>query len=318
MGYIEEESRELFDYKPELTKEKDFDDFWDRTLVENGKEPLEPARTPFPYGSDKVKVYDVSFSGFDGTRINGWFMVPHFGEGGSYPCLVHYHGYGGNRGIPADFCHWIMQGTAVLSVDIRDQNGITGNGAAYSNGSLYGLGAKGILDKDEYYYRAVYMDCLRALDFVCAQKEVDPEKIILEGGSQGGGIAMAVAALDSRPISAIVNVPSASDLAMRVRSRTGVFGRVAEYLKQFPSHTDRALTTLSYFDTMNMAHRITCDVLASVSLGDTTCPALYYFATYNRITSRKRIEIYPFNGHEGCPSEFTMAALSYLGGILTS
>ncbi|MGL4338659.1 MAG: acetylxylan esterase, partial [Turicibacter sp.] len=62
---------------------------------------------------------------------------------------------------------------------------------------------------------------------------------------------------------------------------------------------DMAYKTLSYFDTMNLADRIQCKVLASVGLKDNVCPPKLYFATYNRITSEKDIKFYPFNGHEG-------------------
>ena len=89
---------------------------------------------------------------------------------------------------------------------------------------------------------------------------------------------------------------------MRVEGEYGSFGAAAAYLRRFPKHTDTAFGTLSYFDTMNLASRITCPVLCSVSLKDKTCPAECFFATYNRIESDKQIEIYPFCGHENAYS----------------
>lgn len=156
------------------------------------------------------------------------------------------------------------------------------------------------------------MDCIKAIDFACEQDEVDTAKIIIEGGSQGGGLGMAVAALDDRPILAMVDVPSNSNLVKRIEGNHGAFASVAEYLKIHPGDTDLVLDNLSYFDTMNMADRITCRVYASVGLKDETCPPQMYFATYNRIQSEKEIVLYPFNGHEGGGTIHTEKKMAYV------
>lgn len=299
MAYTDKAFEELCGYLPPLTKRGDFDAFWRDTLEQSAKMPLEPEVEPYDYPSPHVKVYDISYNGFDGTRIHGWYIVPAFAGAGPFPCLIHYHGFTGNRGMPADFMQWLAMGVAVVSVDCRDQCGCTGNRAHYSSGATQSVVCRGILDKNEYYFRYVYMDCVRALDFACAQSEVDGNKLIVEGGSQGGALTMAVCALDSRPWLALADVPSNSDLTRRVEGAFGSFSAVTDYLKVFPMHTEKAFETLSYFDTMNLADRIQCPVLASVGLKDNVCPARQYFATYNRIASPKEIRLYPFNGHEG-------------------
>jgi cephalosporin-C deacetylase len=208
--------------------------------------------------------------------------------------------------------HWVMMGMIVISVDCRDQGGKTGNAASYTHGFVGTVASKGLYDKREFYYRHVYMDCLKAIDFACAQSEVDNERIVVEGQSMGGGIAMAVAALDDRPKLAMVDVPSNSNITARIGGNHGM-SAVVSYLKKHPAQTDLVLDNLSYFDTMNMADRITCPVLASVGLMDDVCPPLMYFATYNRIASEKKIVIYPFNGHEGGGAKQMEVKLDYLG-----
>lgn len=297
--YIEKISQELFNYCPPLTKEADFEEFWADTINIAKSVPLDAKLEVYDYPSPYVKVYSISYNGFDKTRIHGWYLVPTFIKKEKYPCIIHYHGFGGNAGRPSDFMQWIMMGVAVLSVDCREQSGKTGNSAEYSSGHTSNVVCKGILHKNEYYFRAVYMDCLKAIDFACAQQEVDEERIMIEGGSQGGALGMAVCALDHRPYLAMVDVPSNSNLELRVQGAHGAFSSVTQYLKLYPEHTDQALRTLSYFDTMNMADKIKCKVLASVGLKDEVCPAKHYFATYNRINSQKEIRLYPFNGHEG-------------------
>jgi cephalosporin-C deacetylase len=300
-SYIDRVSKELFEYLPPLTKKEDFDEFWKATISIAKSVPMNIEMELYDYPSPYVEVYSISYNGFDDTRIHGWYMIPRIekDKDKKYPCLIHYHGFSWNRGKPADFMQWILMGVAVISIDCRDQSGLTGNSAKYSNGYTTNLNCKGILNKEEYYYRAVYMDCMKAIDFACEQKEVESTKIIIEGGSQGGALGMAVCALDERPYLAMVDVPSNSNIEKRVENAFGSFASVTEYLKLYPDKVDEALDTLSYFDTMNMADKIKCKVLASVGLKDTTCPAKMYFATYNRITSNKQIEIYPFNGHEG-------------------
>jgi cephalosporin-C deacetylase len=312
MSFVDDISKDLFEYLPPLTRRGDFDEFW-KTTVDIAKAiPMNIRMELYDYPSPYVTVYSITYNGFDETRIHGWYLVPKFVEKDKYPCLIHYHGFTGNRGRPADFMQWIMMGVAVVSVDCREQGGLTGNSAQYSQGSVVNVNCKGVLDKEEYYYRAVYMDCLKAIDFACRQKEVDDSRIIIEGGSQGGALGMAVCALDSRPYLAMVDVPSNSNIDKRVEGAFGSFASVTEYLKQNPDKIDKAMETLSYFDTMNMAHLIKCKVLASVALRDNTCPARFYFATYNRITSEKRIEIYPFNGHEGGHGFHNEVKLRYL------
>ncbi|WP_339319259.1 acetylxylan esterase [Paenibacillus sp. FSL R10-2734] len=310
--YIEHITKELYQYYPPLTKKNDFDEFWAETLQQANQVPLQAERTRIDYPSKHVNVYDIAYSGMDKTRIRGWLVVPTFVQKDTFPCLIHYHGFNGSRGEPSGLMHWAMMGMAVLSVDCRDQGGSTGNNTMYTHGFVSNVTSKGVHNKMEYYYRYVYMDCLKAIDFACAQADIDSDKIVIEGASQGGGLGMAIAALDNRPRLAMVDVPSNSNLVARIEGNHGAFGAIAEYLKQHPEQTDLIMDNLSYFDTMNLATRITCPILASVALKDETCPALMYFATYNRIQSEKEIVIYPFNGHEGGGMKQTEVKLRYL------
>ena len=284
---------------PPLTRRPDFETFWTETLRKTRQVPLQPQRASYGFPSPHVTVDRITFQGFDQTPIHGLFLVPTFLGREKVPCLIHYPGFGSPCGAPGDFMAWVLMGVAVLSVDCREQNGRTGNRASYSSGEGLSVACKGILDKDEYYYRAVYMDCVKAIDFACAQDQVDPRKIIIEGGSQGGALGMAVCALDSRPWLAMVDVPGHSQIEQRVRGAHGSFSAVTEYLGTHPDEADRVFETLSYFDTMNMADWIKCEVLASVALRDSICPASCYMATYHRITTSKTLKVYPPNGHEG-------------------
>lgn len=298
MGYTDKFLKELEEYMPPLTKRDDFDEFWEETKRIAFANPLNPERSLEDYPSPYVKVYSIRYNGFDQTRVNGWFIVPTFTEG-KVPCVITYPGFGWHRGMPSDHMNWIAMGCAVLAIDARGQLGETGDLSITSNGTAGNKTTRGILDKNEYYYRGLYMDAVKAIDFAQEQPEVDPKKIIITGGSQGGALGMAVCCLDDRPFLGIVDVPSNSNLERRVEGGHGSFNAVRSYLKRFPMRIEKVFETLSYFDTMNMADKIKCPIFASVGLQDDVCPAICYFASYNRITSPKEIRLYPFNGHEG-------------------
>ncbi|MEC0241251.1 acetylxylan esterase [Paenibacillus dokdonensis] len=99
------------------------------------------------------------------------------------------------------------------------------------------------------------MGALKAIDFACAQEDIDASKIVIEGGSQGGALGTAVSALDDRPVLSMVDVPSNSNLVCRIEGNNGAFAAVVEYLNKNPEQTDLVMDNLSYFDKMNVPHR---------------------------------------------------------------
>lgn len=300
MQGLEKRREELEAYIPVCTKKNDFDLFWKVTLEQGRQMPLNPEMKKIDYPSPYVEVYEISYCGFDETRIHGWYLVPVFANKAKYPCMIQYHGFMDSRGFPWQVMQWVMMGMAIVTIDCREQGGTTGNCAHYSGvGQVMNVVSKGVLDKNEYYYRAVYVDCIKAIDFAMTCRAVDDKRIVIRGTSQGGALGMAVCSLDDRPVLGIVNVPSNSDIEARVIGKHGSFEAVHDYLKCNPDKTSQVFETLSYFDTMNMADKIKCPIFASVALEDNICPAQCYYASYNRITSPKKIAIYPFNGHDG-------------------
>jgi cephalosporin-C deacetylase len=312
MKYVDDRINEYETYMPELTKREDFDTFWEKTLNLSRAASLNATITEYPYPSPYVKVYELTYEGYDGTVIRGWYLLPSFLKKEQYPCLIHYHGFSGDRGRPHNFMHWVLMGMAVVSVECRLQGGETGSNAVYEGGLFQNVNSLGVLNKDTYYYRSVYMDCLRAVDFAVSREEVDNSQIVLHGASQGGALVMAVAALDDRPALAMADVPSNSNIEARIEGEHGSFACLAEYIRRYPERQERIYETVSYFDTMNMADRIHCPVLASVALKDMVCPAKCYYATYNRIPSDKDIKVYPFNGHDGCGNVHMEYKLNFL------
>lgn len=288
---------ELVVYDPPKTAEPDFDAFWSRTLSENAEAPLEAQAEPIDYPAIGAQVYEVYYTGWRGARICASLVVPD-GDG-PFPALVQYHGYSGYKGPVHGHLMWALQGYVVLAVDVRGQSGNSGDPGLYTGGHVTGWMTQGILDPEEYYYRGVYMDCVRALDVCCRRPEVDAQRIGVLGGSQGGALTLAVAALDSRPALAMPEMPylchfrRAVDMAARKP-----YLEISDYLKRWPERTEQVWRTLSYCDNLNLAEHIKCPVLMTVGLQDDVCPPSTVYATYNKIKASKEIKVFPYQNHE--------------------
>jgi cephalosporin-C deacetylase len=292
----------LYSYCPPLTKEPDFDAFWSQTLEDASKIPLEVTSTPIDYPVCNAQIFDLRYTGWGGARIGAWYIRPD-GEG-HFPAIVCYHGYSLHRGYPHIFFPWILQGYAVLSVESRD-HGVSTDTMKYSSGHTTGWMTKGILNPKEYFFRASYVDCIRALDVLEAFPEIDMSRVAVHGFSQGGGLSLVVAALDHRPALAMSDMPflshfeRATDMAIR-----GPYLEIADFIRHFPIHEQTVFRNLSYFDNMNLASRVLCPTLLSAGLVDDICPPSSVFAAYNRLECVKDIKVFRYHNHEDIPAHW--------------
>jgi cephalosporin-C deacetylase len=291
-------------YKPDLTMEADFEVFWEKAIKQSAQVPLQAtAALVEDHPLQSIRIYDVVYDGADGTPIHGWYIVPGGNhQPGSLPVVVRYHGYNGNRSKPHELLHWAAMGYAAFAIDTRGQGGSTPDLATYSQGGISGWMTLGILDPDTYYYKHVYLDCLRALDFVCSLPEVDATRIAVYGGSQGGGLALAVAGLDTRPKVAMPFYPYLCHFPRGVEQHNGgPYVEIKNWFRRFdPEHLQeqRVYRTLSYFDGMNMASRVKARTLMAITLQDVICPPSTCFAAYNHLTGEKELKLYHDYGHE--------------------
>jgi len=295
---------ELRVYKPELTKRPDFDAFWSNTLDKLAEVPLSYERTEIPYPVRGIKVYRILYQGFNHARIEAILAMPESSQ--PLPGIAAYHGY--NWCMDNDIHDTVdlaLKGYAVLRMMCRGQHGLSVDNVISSNGHVSGWMAKGIQDKEEYYYRAVYMDAVRAIDVLASMPEVDGSRIAVTGGSQGGAITLAAAALSSVPKLAVADYPYLSHFQRAIEiTPNGPYGELNEYFKRHsgsPEIEVKAMETLSYFDLMNLAPRITCFSWITIGLVDTITPPSTVFATYNHMVCDKDIAVYRYHGHELIP-----------------
>lgn len=282
---------------PPLTAQADLEEYWEQTLLQFSSKPMNATRILVETPLSEMEAYRVTYEGFDDTPICGWYILPRSRRSDRLPCVVLYHGYTGSKGYPEDYAAYILMGIAVFSIDIRGQAGETGNRLEQSYGMTKGWITQGILDRDTCYYKAITVDALKALDWVSDQKEVDPKRICVSGGSQGGGLAMIAATLSDKPAIAVAHIPNMCQMDFGILNSSSSLSEAAAFLERFPEHLNTVLKTLSYYDNMNLAHRIRIPIFVTVGLKDPVTMPETIYAAYNRILSEKVIYPYPFTGH---------------------
>lgn len=290
---------ELKKYKPLQTKKGDFSKFWEETKNISKVQPLNEEIKKIGYIASEIETYKVFYDGFGGARICGYYLLPKIK--GPHPAILWFHGYGGNKGNISSYLKWVLLGYAVLAIDVRGQNGESIDNKVYPAPSCVGYMTKGIFGKEDYYYRGVYMDCVRAVDFLSTRKEIDMARLCVTGASQGGGLSLATAALDLRPKLVISEIPYLCHYGRAIEwaeeAKNVTYLEFIPLIKNHPERVQDMYDTLSYFDNLNLCSLIKARTVISVALKDLICPPSTAFAVYNNIHSEKYIEIMPFYEH---------------------
>jgi cephalosporin-C deacetylase len=307
-------------YVPALDMPEDFDAFWDRTIAESARLATDPTFVAYGAGLSTVEVYDVTFSGFGGQPVRAWLLLPRQRRR-PLPCVVEYLAYLGGRGLPherllfsaAGYAHMVMdtrgQGTGSSPGDTNDPDPV---GAPAASGYL----TRGVGDRDSYFYRRVFTDAVGAVAAVRQHPAVDADRIVVAGYSQGGGIALAAAALIPGLAAALIDVPFLCHYPRAVQiTDNAPYQELVVYCRTHRDSAAAAMRNLRYFDGVNLATRATAPALFSVALMDPTCPPSTVFAAYNHYRGDRQIRVWPYNGHEGGGAFQRQAQLQYLADL---
>ncbi|NLB80078.1 MAG: acetylxylan esterase [Clostridiaceae bacterium] len=293
---------QLKEYMGVSPKADDFDAFWDdavATIPEHGADYI-LEKSEFQVAG--VTCYHLYFRAEDGSRVHALFSRPEKIEGAS-PAIIKFHGYSGASGGFHEIITYSLLGYTVLYLDCRGQGGISEDLAQTKGSTYFGLIIRGLEEgPHKLYFKKVFLDTVRCARILLNMEGVS-HCVGVVGGSQGGALALACAALEPRIKFALVSAPFLCDfkriidlgLMQNAYQEFGWHFRIRD-----PRHErqDEFLNVLSYIDVVNLAPRIRAEVFWKIGLMDVTCPPSTQFAAYNQLKSAKTMRIYPEYEHD--------------------
>ncbi len=284
----------------------DFDAFWARALAE--MEATQPNVTlePAAFQTPVADCFDLYFTGVRGARIHAKYLKPKHAEAKA-PAVLMFHGYSCSAGDWQDKLGYVASGFHVAAMDCRGQGGLSEDVGGVSGNTLSGHIIRGLADgADNLLFRHIFLDTARLARIVMELPGVDPSRVGATGGSQGGGLTLACAALEPRIARAAPVYPFLCDYrrVWEMDLAKDAYEDVRTYFRNFdPLHEreEQIFTTLGYIDVSQLTKRIRGEVLMATGLMDNICPPSTQFAAYNHITAPKDMIIYPDFGHEPLP-----------------
>jgi len=297
---------ELRDYQGVNPCPKDFDSYWDTALAEMKETDPELKLLPSDFQVSFAECFDLYFTGVRNARIHAKYLRPKDSQQ-NHPAILKFHGYGRNAGDWSNMLSYAANGYSVVALDCRGQGGCSEDvGGVYGNTHrghiIRGLGGA----SENLLYRHMFLDTAQLAGIVMSMPEVDRNRIGAIGVSQGGGLAIACAALEPGIKKVAPQLAFLSDYRRVWDMCLGdqAYEELYTYFRLFdPLHEreDDIFTQLGYIDVQHLAQRIRGEVLMATALRDPACLPSTQFAAYNKIKSSKHIVLYPDFGHEELP-----------------
>lgn len=308
MPVVDMPIEELRSYNGANPRPNDFEEYWDRALKEmNAVEPNISITKSTEFSAPHVKCMDLYFDGTRNGRVYAKLLIPN-NLTGKAPAVLHFHGYSGNTGDWTALLNIASAGFIVAAMDCRGQGGKSSDKNPVEGNTLHGHIIRGLddPDPDNLYYRQVFLDTALLAKIIMGMDEVDENRIAVFGGSQGGALTVACAALVPEIKLAAPSYPFLTDYkrVWDMDLDKGAYGELREYFRRFdPRHEkeNEVFTKLGYIDLQYLANRIKAKIMFGTGLMDETCPPSTQFAIYNKITSEKSMVVYPDFGHEWLP-----------------
>lgn len=310
---------ELDAYRGTNPRPVDFDEYWDKGRAEIAALDPNIEIEPADFQTLFAKCSHLWFTGTGGARVHARLLQPCV-TSSPHPAILSFHGYSGHSGDWTTYLPYAALGYTVAALDCRGQGGLSEDVGGVRGTTFRGHIVRGLADgPSKLYYRNVFLDTALLARIVMEMDDVDAEHVAATGGSQGGGLTLACAALEPRISLAAAVYPFLCDYqrVWEMDLATDAYAELSDWFRRFdPLQENREdiFTRLGYVDVQHLAPRIEANVLMVVGLGDTVCPPSTQFAAYNKIRSEKQIRIYPDYGHEGLPGN-SDAIYTYLSQL---
>ena len=297
-------------YQGRSPRPADVDEFWDRSLAEMRAVAPQVELVPAEFQAPGVDCHHLYFTGVGGARVHAKLLRPQK-PAGRHPAVLMFHGYSGDSGDWFDKLGYVAQGYTVAALDCRGQGGLSEDNSAVTGHTYRGHIIRGLADAlsgapEKMLYRQIFLDTAQLAQIVMGMPDVDPARVGATGGSQGGALTVACAALEPRIQRAAPVFPFLSDYqrVWEMDQAKDAYAELKDYFRRFdPRHEKEAAVfeKLGYVDIQHLAPRIRAEVFWIIGLMDTICPPSTQFAAYNKITAPRSMCIYPDFGHEGLP-----------------
>lgn len=306
MPVIDKPLPELRKYHGINPKPADFDDYWDKALAEMQQVEPRVELQPADFGVPFAECFHLFFNGVGGSRIHAKYLRPKQSSA-PHPAILWFHGYGGSSADWSEFLSYVAMGFSVAALDCRGQGGLSEDLARARGTTFKGHILRGLDDAPEKLaFRQIFLDTAQLAKIVAGFPEVDPDRLGAAGGSQGGALCIACAAL-APEIKRLAPVhPFLSDYqrVWEMDLNVNAYEELKYYFRIIDPLHEREkeiFTKLGYIDIQHLAPRIQGQVLMAITLMDAICPPSTQFAVFNKINSVKEAVIYPDYAHERLP-----------------
>lgn len=298
----------------------DFDSYWDNGLsVMNSIDP-KVELIPADFQTSNIECFHLYFTGVGGAMVHAKLLRPKNVEK-PHPAILLFHGYTGSSGDWFDKLGFAAAGFTVAALDCRGQAGLSEDKGNVIGNTLHGHIIRGLDDAlrgdpGKLLFQQIFLDTAQLAKIVMEMPDVDENRIGIMGGSQGGALTIACAALEPRIKRAAALYPFLSDYkrVWEMDQAKDAYKELQEYFRHSdPNHKkeNKIFEMLGYIDIQFLAPRIKADVLWGIGLMDTICPPSSQHAVFNKITSPKNMTIFPDFGHEQLPG-FSDQAFQFL------
>lgn len=297
---------QLHQYAGRNPRPADFDAFWDDALQELNEVESRFEASAASFQVPDFSCQDITFQGVGGAHLHARFARP-LQTADACPLLVMHHGYAWKAAEWFTLLSWCAAGFAVLAPDVRGQGGRSDDPGGQPGNTLRGHIVRGLTgEPKDLFYRGAFLDTAQAVRVGAQLEGVDPDRIGTFGASQGGGLALACAAL-SPHVKAVASIyPFLCDYkrVWEMDQAKDAYEELRLHFRiQDPLHRseDAVFERLGYIDCQHLAPRVSCPTLLVTGLMDTICPPSTQFAAFNKLRSEKEVIVYPDFGHEGLP-----------------
>ena len=298
---------ELKTYKGINPRPADIDAFWDERVAAMEALGTDCELVLADFQVPGAQCYHMYFTGMHGARIHAHFVRPAKVEK-PMPAVCIFHGYSGAAPEFPDLLSFTQAGFIVAALDCRGQGGQSEDVGGVKGNTLNGQIIRGLENRDpkKLLFTDIFLDAAQLARIVMAMDDVDETRVAAAGGSQGGALTLACAALTPTLNRAAPMYPFLCDYkrVWEMDLDKDAYEELRQYFRKFdPLHEreEEIFTLLGYIDNQHIAHRIRAKVLMFTGLMDNICPPSTQFAAYNKITSDKQVVIYPDYGHEYLP-----------------